>query len=288
MIFPLEEIVMKNRRIIFLLFLLLSLVSLPVSVFAQIPAKPEPPRLVNDLANIFTTEQCASLENCLVAFDDTTSNQIAIVTVNDLGGMDKAEFAYKIGQEWGVGSKKNNNGIVILVKPKIKNEKGEVYISVGYGLEGAIPDAIAKRIIEKEMIPRFREDDYYGGVKAAVDVLIPAALGEGYKGDNSDTDDGVVVIVSLFVIGLSFLVFFFLIYLIDISSDLILGNNKGRKKKRISFWVWLLLLFSSGGGRGHSSGGGFGGGSFGGGSFGGGFGGFGGGSFGGGGAGGSW
>jgi len=124
---------------------------------ADIPPRPSPPRLVNDLASLLKPEEVSALERSLVRFADTTSNQIAVVIVSTLGGMDKSEFAYKIGQSWGVGQSKFNNGIVILLKPKSSEEKGEVFIATGYGLEGVLPDAICKRIIEKEMIPLLYE-----------------------------------------------------------------------------------------------------------------------------------
>ena len=114
---------------------------------AQIPQRPSPPCLVNDLANVFSEEQRQELEQELVAFNDSTSNQIVIVTVNDLAGYDKMTFAQQIGETWGVGQKKQDNGIVILLKPK-NETKGEVFIAAGYGLEGALPDAICKRIVE--------------------------------------------------------------------------------------------------------------------------------------------
>ena len=136
---------------------------IPLSLSA-IPDKPYPPRLVNDFAGIFSYAQRNALENKLSAFDDSTSNQIAVVTVTDLEGLSPAEYGTEIGIRWGVGSGKFDNGIVILVKPKTAESGGEVNISVGYGLEGAIPDSYAKRIIENEMIPAFRLSDIAGGL----------------------------------------------------------------------------------------------------------------------------
>ena len=140
--------------------LLLTVALLPVR--AGIPARPQPQRLVNDLAGIFTSAQVRHLEQMLVAFDDSTSNQIAVVTVNDLEGYLPSEYAVRIGLDWGVGSQDFNNGIVVLVKPKTDDASGQVSIQVGYGLEGAIPDVYAKRIIDNQMIPHFRSGDYFG------------------------------------------------------------------------------------------------------------------------------
>ena len=139
---------------------------------AQVPEKPAVPRAVNDFAGIFSVPDAEYMNRVLVSFADSTSNRIVVVTVNDLGGMEPAMFAYEIGEQWGVGSSKFDNGVVVLVKPKTASSSGQVYIAVGYGLEGAIPDAIAKRIVENEMIPRFKENDYAGGVAAALNVLM--------------------------------------------------------------------------------------------------------------------
>ena len=107
----------------------------------QIPNRPSPPRLVNDFTNTLTISQANNLEYKLRNYHDTTSTQIAVVFVNDLQGTTAADFAYQLGEKWGVGTKENN-GIVILVKPK-NETKGEVFISVGYGLEQYVPDALA-------------------------------------------------------------------------------------------------------------------------------------------------
>ncbi len=130
---------MSIRRIS-LITLLLAIVS---SVAVAIPPRPQPQRLVNDLAGMFSPAQVEELEHRLVAFDDTTSNQITVVTVSDLEGYEPAEYAVKIGTSWGVGSKDFNNGVVILVKPKTEDSGGKVSIQIGYGLEGATRMRIA-------------------------------------------------------------------------------------------------------------------------------------------------
>lgn len=250
---------------------------------AQIPPAPDPPRLVNDFAGLFSAGQQQELEARLVAFNDTTSNVVCVVCVPDLGGYSAQEFAYEIGDRWGVKDKKYNNGIVILVKPKNASD-GEVAIQVGYDLEGAIPDACAKRIIENEMIPHFRENDYYGGVVAAVDVLCPLAAGEISEKELYGSGDAGGVIGFILIIA----VLIFAITLVKMGNGKG-GNSGGNGGKtddaaRAAFWAALL---SSNADKQRHSGNGFG--NFGGGGFGGGFGGFGGsGGFGGGGASGKW
>ena len=128
---------------------------------SAIPGRPNPPRLVNDFAGLFSPAQTAELERMLVDFSDTTSNQITVVTVNDLEGYDSSEYATRIGLDWQVGTAQFNNGVVVLVKPKTPDSYGDAFIAVGYGLEGAIPDAYATRIVREQMIPHFKNNDYY-------------------------------------------------------------------------------------------------------------------------------
>ncbi|MCL1822178.1 MAG: TPM domain-containing protein [Prolixibacteraceae bacterium] len=260
------------RTSIFLLFVWL----IPFMATAQVPDPPSPPRLVNDLANILSAGEEQTLENKLVEFDKETSTQITVVTVKSLEGYDAGDFAFRIAEKWGVGQKGKNNGVLILVKPKIGNESGQVYIAVGYGLEAVIPDAVANRkIIQDEMIPRFKEDDYHGGINNGVDVIMSLARGEytaeEYAG-NGKAAGGMIIFLLIVVI--------FIIFFAKNGKHFDSGRNSG---------IPPVILGGSSNNRGSwgsfsSGSGGFGGGSFGG----GGFGGFGGGSFGGGGAGGSW
>ena len=106
-----------------------------VTAMAQVPSRPNPPRLVNDLAGILG--DCQWLEDSLQKIAVETSNQICVVTMDDFGGYDKAMMAYSIGEQWGVGKADKDNGVVILIKPKTPDSKGEAFIAAGSGLEGA-------------------------------------------------------------------------------------------------------------------------------------------------------
>lgn len=253
--------------------LLLCLTSL--TVLAQVPARPDPPRLVNDFAGILG--DCQWLEDSLEKIAMETSNQICVVTMDDLGGYDKAMMAYSIGQEWGVGTQRNRNGVVILIKPKTEDSKGEAFIATGYGLEGAITDATSTRIVNQEMIPHFKENDYLGGVWAGAQVVRDLATGEYNEEDyaqQGDDDDALFALIMFIAIMALFM------YLAHKSNQ----NNGGNRNNRDT-GTWggpIIFTTRSDWGRGGSwsSGGG--------GGFGGGWGGFGGGSFGGGGGGGSW
>ena len=263
-------------------FLSVLLIFQSIFLFSQnIPDKPNPPRLVNDYAGILTQKQISNLEKTLRIFNDTTSNQIVIVTVKSLHGYSPALFATELGHKWGVGQKKFDNGIVVLVKPKYGNERGKAFIAVGYGLEPVITDALSKRIVEKEMIPYFKQGDYYGGLLSAVNVLMKLASGEISEKTYYKQSQG-----GWFTALLPFLVILLIFLLIRGSNARSYSIGTGR-----SFWTAFFLGSMLGGGshRGHwndfSGGGGSNFGGFGGGGS---FGGFGGGGFGGGGAGGSW
>jgi len=246
----------------------------------DIPDPMSPPRLVNDYAGLLNDNQFRHLELKLEGFNDSSSTQIVVALVKSLNGLTKEEFADRLGEKWGVGRKGKNNGIIILVKPHYQNEKGEVRISVGYGLEGVIPDATAKRIVENDMMPYFKADDYYGGIEQATSTMISLAKGEfsaeQYKKKTSGSPFGFVIPIIIIII--------IIIFMRGNS-----GNHYTTGSKGHSIWTALFLASMLGGRGGEGSWGDFrsGGGSFGGGG-GGGFGGFGGGSFGGGGAGGSW
>ncbi|MBZ5857336.1 TPM domain-containing protein [Flavihumibacter profundi] len=254
-----------------ILVLLIALVfSLSMAAQRVLPP-PNPARLVNDAANLLTPDQVATLEAKLVAYDDSTSNQIVVVTVPTLNGLDPNDYATELGRSWGVGGKEFNNGVVVLISTGTgEGEKRSVYISAGYGLEGALPDIILKQIIEAEMVPNLKAGNYYRAVDEATDALIKAAAGE-YKapaGYHQKKETGVPV---------GFIIFIIIIVLVFISRR---GGGGGGMMSRRGFGGVPPIFFPGGGGGGWSGGGGGGGG--------GGFGGFGGGSFGGGGAGGNW
>jgi len=247
-----------------------------LSMHAQeLPDRPTPPRLVVDYTGILSSAERMALENKLVRFNDTTSNQILVILTNELGGYDISDFADRIGEKWGVGQAELDNGIVVVVKPKINNSQGLAWISVGYGLDGAIPDITTGQIIDFEMLPYFRQNDYFGGLDAATTVLMELAAGE-YTSDTyaKGKSGGLWRFAPI--------IFFILIFVIISRAS---RRSRTIGSRGMSPWTafWIGSMMGGGGhsgGWGGSSGGGF--------SGGGGFGGFGGGGFGGGGAGGSW
>ena len=139
--------------------LLLSLLLWLPAQAQQVPARPDPPKLVNDLAGILQPEQVQALEQKLLAYSDSTSSQIAIVTVPSLGGSDIFSYSQKLFQDWGIGEKGKNNGILILVALQDRQAR----IQTGSGMEGAVPDALAKRIINYRLKPAFEQKEVLPG-----------------------------------------------------------------------------------------------------------------------------
>ncbi len=263
----------KRQLPIYLVLFLVLIAAMPL--WADWATPPNPPRLVVDRTATLNNSQLERLEVKLVNYNDTTSTQISVVLLPDLEGYDIADLAFRIGEKWGVGRQGFNNGILILVRPKTITVKGKAFIAVGYGLEAVIPDAIAKRIVEREMIPAFEQNRYFEGLDQATDTIIGLASGL-FTADSYDKLDPLEILIPLLI--------FLLIFIVMIKF----GNNSTHISRKgtgeIPYWLYMMMQNQSG--RSHSgSWGGFSGGSSG---SRGGFGGFGGGSFGGGGAGGSW
>ena len=192
------------------LFAFLIVVSAFIVSFAKdaIPAAPDPPRLVNDFAGVFSSEQKAVMEKRLVDFNDSTSNVVCVVVVSDLGDYSASEFAFEVGNRWGVQNKKDNNGIVILIK--VRNETaGDVFIATGYALEGVLPDAYVKKITSEVMVPYLKDGKYYEAVSAALDQILPVVSGEisvprgaGGNGDEKEFTFVFSLIVIVVIVGL--------------------------------------------------------------------------------------
>ncbi len=257
------------------LFVILFFLSLGVSAQVDkiVPAAPNPPQLVNDFTGTLTQLQQENLEHKLKNYDDTTSNQIAVVIVKTVGDYDPYEYATALGRKWGVGNKEFNNGVVFL----IAKDDRKVFIAPGYGLEGALPDITCKQIIENEILPNFRGNDYYRGIDEGTTAIMKAAVGE-YQPPEGYADRGKKKGVPLPLI-------IFIIFIIVVIISRIGGGGGGGSfmSRRGYRETGVPPVFWFPGGGGSRGGGGWGGGGSS-----GGFGGFGGGSFGGGGAGGSW
>jgi uncharacterized protein len=258
---------MRKPKYLLFLFLLIGSV-----VHAQdFPAKAT--TLVSDFAHILSDEQRGLLEQKLVAFNDSTSTQIAVVIMQSTGNYEIADYSVQLFNQWKIGQEKKNNGVLMLVA--VGDRK--VWITTGFGIEGVLPDALCKRIIETDIVPQFRQEDYYAGIDAGTTAMMKIVSGEftadSYMKKQKDRPPFFPFVM------------FFIIFIIIIISRI--GRvSRYARRNNLAFWAaWALLNAAANRSRGSwggfSGGGGFGGG-------GGGFGGFGGGSSGGGGAGGSW
>ena len=182
---------MKYSFIVFLIFV--------SSTFAQ----PEIPKLkmwATDLTNTLTKSELDGLNSRLKTYQDTTSNQVLVLMIPSLEGYPIEMLAEETATKNKIGTEKNDNGILLLIA---KDDRA-LRIEVGYGLEGAVPDAIASSIIRNVIRPRFRDDEYYQGISEGVNAIISAIGGE-YKAEDADKDDGfpismiVIIIILIWV-----------------------------------------------------------------------------------------
>ena len=231
------------------------------------PLPPAPAAYFNDYAGVVSSATAQNLNARLQQFERDTSNQIVVAIFPRMESASSIEdYTVRVAQSWGVGQKGKNNGAVLFVFVA----SHQLYIQVGYGLEGALPDATCKAIIDNEIKPRFRAGDYNGGLDAAVTALIAATKGE-YQGTGQTQSDSRTNSSFSNAIGALLIPFVLLVILIRMFGGM---TNRGRTYGRSSSSNW----WTGGGGFGGGSSGGGGGGGFSGG----------GGSFGGGGSGGSW
>ena len=187
------------------------------------PKRPSPQRLVNDLAGILSESERTELEKKLVLYDDSTSTQIVVVTIKTTGDYAIEQVALNILHDWGVGDKKKDNGIVILAAVDDRH----VNIQTGYGMEGALPDALCGRIIDRLIVPNFKQKNYYQGFNQATDAIIERAKGE-YKNDQSgENPEASSVLIFLLIVGIFV---FFIIY-----SN---RNNRGMVVTRRGYSSW--------------------------------------------------
>jgi len=250
---------MKNLFIAFSIFIFTGI------AFCEEADFPNHVGYVNDYAGILSAETKYKLTSLSAEIENKTTSQLAVLTIDTTSPLDIETYAVKLFEKWGIGQKGKNNGVLILIAVKDRT----VRIEVGYGLEGAIPDALANNIIEKSMVPFFKNRDYNSGVLQAASVISKLIAGE-YNVNISELD-GVKIEAPSKKFSLFDFLFLILVIIMLISRGF--------------FWFLPMSMSGRRGRGGYWSSGGFGGGS---GGFGGGFGGFGGGFSGGGGASGRW
>lgn len=275
---------MSNKIISVLLLCLI-----PILGFTQ-KEVPEPTNiLVNDFADIFSRQEVAQLEQKLRAYANETSTQIVVVTETSLEGENVFDYAHRLATTWGIGGSENDNGILLFIA---HNER-KISIQTGYGTEGFLPDATAFDIIQRIIIPAFREGNYYPGVDRALNAIMDLGRGE-YTNDGTPARRQAKGFGAAFwIFGVIFAMILLLVLFGKRSDDDDDGGGyyrggrydqdgrRGSRRGRGGGWIFFPGVFGGGGGGFGGSGGdgGFGGGDFGG---------FGGGDFGGGGAIGDW
>jgi uncharacterized protein len=235
---------------------------------------PAPARYFNDYANVVSPSDADQFNQQLVQFERDTSNQIVVAVYPKMQtDSDIADYTFRVKETWHVGQKVKNNGAVLFVF--IQDHK--LFIQVNYGLEGALPDATCKQIIDQDITPHFKSGDYTGGLRAGVTAILAATKGE-YKGNGStagSTGSGTFVFYffSTIIIG------FVLLGLFLLCVNFFGGTFYERHVRVLSFLdnAYLLILRTgfyalffggrsssddggSGGGGGFSGGGGTGGG----------------------------
>jgi uncharacterized protein len=259
------------KKIVLCLSLLLCITTAFAQNYPERPTK----GLVNDFTGTLSPQEIEQLDSKLKSFEDSTTNQIAIVLIKTLDGREIVDYGVGLMRKWGIGTKEKNNGVLVLVA--IDDRK--MSIQPGYGLEGALPDITTQEIIQNAMKPKFREGDYYGGLDAATTDIIKSTKGEYKappKAKSSRSGKGGGAIGFIIIIVIVILIIIFRNRGGGGGGRRVIGSRGGSD----AFW-WLMAAnalgsggrssgsdwggFSGGGGGGGSSWGGFGGGSTGGG-----------------------
>lgn len=182
--------------------LLLVLAALPFALFAQSPEVPFLTGRVNDTAGMLSSQTVTELEALLNAHEDSTSNQVAVLTIPFLGGADLEEYSMKVAETWKLGQAEKDNGVLLLV---IRDDR-MVRIEVGSGLEGDLPDITCGHIIRNQIVPRFKDGDYNAGVRAGVESILAAIAGAYVAEGETNGQDGSDILPRL-----GFFLFFLLI-----------------------------------------------------------------------------
>lgn len=234
-----------KRCFLFLLFLLF----VPLVALAQ--SFPPLTGRVVDAANLLKPGEKAALEAKLKAHEDKTSDQVVVATVSSLEGYEVEDYANRLFRQWNLGQKDKNNGALLLVAPKER----KVRIEVGYGLEGALTDALSKVIITTAIAPQFQKGNFAGGIDAGIDAMLSILTGDAEEWQRraqvrEDDSGSIDPFLALFVMVILFIV---------VSS--IIRDARGRPLRRGGrSGAWIIPTgggWSGGSGGGWSGGGGF-------------------------------
>ena len=164
---------------------LLPLLLLWTTTLQAAPAFPPLSGRVVDEAALMSRKQAHQLTQQLAAFENRSGIQLVVVSIDSLDGETIEEYGYQLGRHWGIGQKGKNNGVLLL----IAQDERKVRIEVGYGLEGALPDAIAANIIQTRILPAFKRGDMVAGILAGSQGIMQALAGEYQPVDNTSKAD---------------------------------------------------------------------------------------------------
>lgn len=167
---------MKKVKLLILAALAVMMSVTSFAADADFPARPDTAIFVNDFAGVL--RQSKVIDDSLRAFSKRTTNQIMVITVKDLGDYEPKMYAAELGDRWGIGQAKLDNGLIILIKPKTRDSKGQFAICPGRGLGGALPDVTCKRIVDGKAIPALKKGDYDAAVWAVLKAVMPICAGE--------------------------------------------------------------------------------------------------------------
>lgn len=183
-----------------------------ITIFSFANATPKFPALtgmVVDNANMISTVDKLQLTNMLKKENKETSNEVVVLTINSLEGNSIEEYGVELGRHWGIGKKKNNNGVILIVSKRDR----KVRIEVGYGLEGALTDALSKSIIDKTIIPSFKKGEFSEGILNGAKDIIKAVHNEYKVPEEEELSSGGIIIIIIFII-----LFIFIVGIINSSS----------------------------------------------------------------------
>lgn len=189
-----------------------------------------PPQLVNDFAGMLNSADKQNLEEKLLDYNDSTSNQIYVVTIDSLGDYSIEDYALQVGRNWGIGQKGSNNGILILIS---RNDR-KVDIEVGYGLESFVTDYDSKHIIDELITPAFKQTNYYNGLDAATNKLITLLQSTAHTAVQETTADDpiptyvyVIIIIVIIILMIKFPIATRIVFMILSSGGSSSGSSRG-------------------------------------------------------------
>lgn len=219
------------------------------------PASPKPFRYVNDYTHTLSSNELSQLENMLQQYSQQTSSQIAVVMLPTTGDYDIAQYAFELGDKWGIGRKQLDNGVLML----IAKDDRKIFIATGQGLEGALPDAFLSQLIRQQITPYFKQNQYAQGIANGLVAIIKASQGEyeAYQQQESSLEDFMPLIIIL--------IFMAFIFIRVLTGNQVYISPTSNHRSTSSTSKNNHFGGFGGGGFGGGSGGGFGGGGFGGG-----------------------